>query len=30
MNQGTLIKAKVSELKSAWRDAYKNATRLSE
>lgn len=30
MNQGTLIKAKVSGLKSAWRDAYKNATRLSE
>jgi phosphoribosylformylglycinamidine synthase len=30
MNQGTLIKAKVKDLKKAWRDAYKNATGLSE
>lgn len=30
MNQGTLIKSKVDELKKAWRDAYKNATGLSE
>ena len=30
LNQGTLIKAKITELKKAWRDAYKNATGLSE
>ncbi|MBO7543778.1 phosphoribosylformylglycinamidine synthase subunit PurL [bacterium] len=30
LNQGTLIKAKVDDLKKAWRDAYKNAAGLSE